>query len=480
MRVLITGATGFLGRALCLRLLRDGHQLKAWSRSPRAVAGALGPEVEACGGDDDALEAALEDVDAVIHLAGEPVLPGRWTGPRKAALVQSRVGLTWRLVRALRALPRRPRALLSASAVGLYGDGGDAVLTEQSPPGQGFLADLCREWEAAARGAEDLGMRVVRLRIGIVLGRDGGALGPLAPLFRFGLGGPQGSGRQFVPWIHLDDAVEAMVRALQDEAVSGPLLLCGPDPVPQAELARALGRALRRPALLPAPAFALRLALGEAATALLEGQRAVPEGLRQLGFRFRFPTLDAALTDLLRDDGAAELRPLRALLDVDEGLPYLRARRPTWELRAAVDVPAPPAAAWGLLSDPAWLGPLTPPSMRMDLDPQARFEVGAPFTHRLRLGPLRLPWTGRFVGIDPGRSFVDVQESGPWGCFWHRHGVEALPGGGARFTDRVLLRPPAGPIGELAMHLDLKARMMSLFAYRTAALRLRFGAPGAA
>ncbi len=192
--------------------------------------------------------------------------------------------------------------LVSGSAVGYYGDRADEVLTEDSAPGSGFLADLCREWEAEARGAEALGLRVVVLRTGVVLGRGGGALEQMLPAFRLGAGGPIGSGRQYLPWIHLHDLTAAILAALDDDRVRGPVNGVAPKPVASRDFAKALGRALRRPAVLPAPAFALRLFFGQAAEVMLASQRAVPAALERLGFPFAFPTLDAALADALADE----------------------------------------------------------------------------------------------------------------------------------------------------------------------------------
>lgn len=307
MRVLITGATGFVGRPLVARLLRGGHEVTAWVRSKEAAARRLGTGVRLVAG--AGLADGVGRADAVVNLAGEPVLPRRWTPARKAALAESRVGTTRALVAAMEAASRRPRALVSASAVGFYGDRGGEPLEETEAAGADFLARLCADWEAAATAARALGVRVAILRIGIVLGRDGGALAPQRPLYKLGLGGPLGSGRQYVSWIHLDDLVEALAIAVEDERYEGPINAVAPNPVPQRELARGLGAALGRPAVLPTPRFALELALGEAAQALLASQRGVPRRLLALGFPFRFPELGPALADVLGPSGARRLEP---------------------------------------------------------------------------------------------------------------------------------------------------------------------------
>ncbi len=242
----------------------------------------------------------------MLNLAGEPVLGSRWTPRHLRALVESRVDATRELVRAMQAAARPAGVLVSASAVGFYGDRGDELLDEESAPGEDFLARLCRDWEAAALAAASGGTRVVALRIGLVLGRGGGALARMLPLFRAGLGGPLGSGRQQQSWIHLRDLVAIILLALEDERLGGPLNATAPSPVSGRELAAALGRALRRPVWLRVPAPALRLALGEGASVLCASQRALPRRLLAHGFRFAFPELAPALAELL--DGAGHSR----------------------------------------------------------------------------------------------------------------------------------------------------------------------------
>ncbi len=305
MHVFLTGGTGFVGRALAQRLRRDGHSVAVWSRSPSSVAGVLGPEIEATGGGDDALRAAVARADAVVNLAGANLFEGRWTVQRKRDLVESRVGLTRRLVHAMAAVERQPAALVSASAVGYYGDRGAEVLDEESPPGGDFLAGLCRDWEDAALRAGDLGVRVATFRIGIVLDPEGGALAKMLPIFRAGLGGRLGGGRQWMSWIHRRDLVELLATAVADDRFRGPFNAVAPAPVTNRELTAALARAVGRAAPFAVPAGALRLGLGEAAGALLASQRVVPGRLCGLEWPFAFPRLDGALAAVL----SGERRP---------------------------------------------------------------------------------------------------------------------------------------------------------------------------
>ncbi len=297
MNILITGATGFVGRRLCEVLSQAGHTIVALSRDPAAARQRI-PSLTAAFSW-DALGEALKNCDAVINLAGETVA-GRWTDAKKRAIHESRIVSTRNLVEGFSKSSSRPKVLISASAIGYYGDRGDEPLREDSPAGSDFLARVCQEWEGEAAKAESLGIRVVRLRIGLVLGPGGGALQAMLPIFRVGLGGPLGSGKQYWSWIHRDDVAGAIVLALEREDLSGPINVTAPQPVRQREFAHTLGRVMRRPAFLPTPAFALKIALGEFSSELLSSKRVIPERLQKAGYRFRFAELEPALRDIVQ------------------------------------------------------------------------------------------------------------------------------------------------------------------------------------
>ena len=285
---LVTGAGGLVGRAL-----GESMTTTALSRRP-PESGGLWWEPEANRVHDDG-----RPLRAVVHLAGEPIAAGRWTRARRSAIETSRIAGTRTLVEWLAAREQRPDVLVSASAVGLYGDRGDEELREDSDRGDGFLADLCVSWEREARRAEDLGVRVVVVRLGVVLSRGAGVLAQLEPIFKLGAGGPVGSGRHWFPWVHRDDVVGALEWALASPRARGVYNLVAPGAVRQVDFARALGRALRRPAFVPTPAFAVRLRFGELADELLlASQRARPARLQSDGYAFRWPDLDTALSDL--------------------------------------------------------------------------------------------------------------------------------------------------------------------------------------
>ena len=296
MNVLVSGSSGLIGSALAPALRRDGHVVRRLRRAPGGGADAASWNPA----DGTFAAGALDGIDAVVHLAGESIAGGRWTAARKARIRDSRAGGTRRLCAALAALDTPPRVLVAASAIGFYGDRGDALLDESAPPGTGFLPEVSRSWEAAAAPALEAGIRVVHLRIGIVLSPAGGALGQMLLPFKLGVGGVLGSGEQYMSWIALDDVVGVVRHALADESLSGPANTVAPRAVTNREFTRTLGRVLRRPAILPAPAFALRIALGEMADALLlASTRVDPAVLRATAFEFRHPELDGALRHVL-------------------------------------------------------------------------------------------------------------------------------------------------------------------------------------
>jgi uncharacterized protein (TIGR01777 family) len=299
IHVLVTGGTGFIGHALIDSLLHGGHRVSVLTRNVAAARARLPESVSAI---DDL--APLEDVDAVVNLAGESLGSGRWTTARKQRFVDSRVNTTRRLVDWMRALSKKPAVLVSGSAIGWYGPRGDEPLDERATPGTDFSARLCQAWETEAMTAEALGVRVCCVRIGVVLGADrgkpGGALKQMLPPFRFGLGGPMGSGRQWMSWVHRDDLVALMRWLIDTPDARGPWNGTAPQPATNADFAAALGHVLHRPALLPMPGLALKLIVGQMAEILLEGQKVLPKRSIDAGFRFRYPVLDQALDEVLK------------------------------------------------------------------------------------------------------------------------------------------------------------------------------------
>ena len=299
--ILITGATGFIGKRLCRVLAKKDAELIVLTRDPERAKEKLpgAAEIKAW----DPLKEipplqAVEQSKAVIHLAGENVA-GRWNEEKKRLIRESRILSTKNLVEALKKAAKRPEVLISASAIGYYGDRGDELLTEDSSLGRGFLADICREWEEEAKRAEDLGIRVVSIRIGIVLGPDGGALKEMLFPFRLGLGGPLASGKQWMAWIHRDDLIGIILHILQNSSVRGTVNGTAPFPVRNREFSKTLGSLLCRPAFFKVPSLVLKLLFGEFAAFLLQSERVVPQAIKDSGYIFQYETLSAALKECL-------------------------------------------------------------------------------------------------------------------------------------------------------------------------------------
>jgi hypothetical protein len=301
MRILVTGATGFVGRRLVEEFHRQGHTLVALSRNPEAAKRSL-PALDEAHRWNPLRELtpadAFRGVEAVVHLAGETVT-GRWTEEKKQSIRDSRVLGTANLVKAMVRLETKPQVMVSASAIGYYGDRGEEELTEDSGPGNDFLAEVCQEWEKEAGKVEWGGVRSARVRVGIVLGAGGGALGAMLLPFKLGAGGPLGSGRQWWSWVHRDDLVALILHLIEHADFSGAVNGTAPAPARQKDFAKVLGRVLWRPAFLPAPAFALKMVLGGFSTELLSSKRVLPTAAPALGFRFRYPQLEGALRQAL-------------------------------------------------------------------------------------------------------------------------------------------------------------------------------------
>ncbi len=307
MRILVIGATGLIGRALCHSLTAGGHTTIALSRSPREPSELAVAEVHQWDYSQGLIPAAaLAGVEAVVNLAGEPIVARRWSDEQKRVIRDSRVAATRNIVESLRSLEEKPGVFVSGSAVGFYGDRGDEELEETSSPGRGFMSEICQEWEREAARAIELGVRVVQVRTGVVLSTEGGALQKMLAPFKLGIGGPLGSGRQWFSWIHIDDIVGVFNHAILSASLAGPANGTAPQPVTNAEFTRELGRVLHRPAFLPVPRVGLRILMGEMSEILFVSQRVVPKATLASGYKFQFPSLAPALDDLLGGSKAAK------------------------------------------------------------------------------------------------------------------------------------------------------------------------------
>lgn len=309
MRAIITGATGFVGK----RLLAQIDEPVVLSRNPERAKESLrnttGREVEVFRWDPAAAapsSAAFQGVEAIFHLAGESVGEGRWTAKKKWRIRESRVAGTQHLIAALKTLDKRPPVLVSASAVGFYGSRGDDILDETASAGIDFLSEVCQAWEAASQSAKGLGVRVVNPRLGVVLGNGGGALAKMLLPFKLGAGGRLGDGKQWMPWVHVDDVVGLLLHAVNHSEIEGPMNVVSPNPSINRDFTRILAAALHRPAIFPAPAFGLKLILGEFAEVLLGSQRVVPRVAERTGYVFRHADLASALQAILHESNGAE------------------------------------------------------------------------------------------------------------------------------------------------------------------------------
>jgi len=448
MKIVITGATGFVGRQITEALLKLGHEVVALSRHPEKAKAQLPLPVTFFAWDSTREvppTEALSNADAVIHLAGENVAT-RWTEKQKKAIYDSRVLGTRNLVAGLqKASVAKPLTFIAASAVGFYGDRGEEKLSEDSPPGQDFLAGVCRDWEAESGKLSLPASRTVIFRMGVVLGHGGGALEKLLPVFKSGMGGPVGSGSQWMSWIHLGDLVAMVLQALQSPSWSGTYHATAPQPTTNQEFSVALGHALHRPSAVKAPAFAIKLMLGEMAAAVLSSQRAYPTRALQEGFVFRFPEVSLAFQDLFTEKKSLQCETLIFKQWLNH----------------------PIERVFSFFSDEKNLEVITPPWLNFQVLKKStpKMGEGTLVDYQLKIHGVPLKWQSRIEKWEPGRGFVDTQVKGPYSVWHHTHSFETL-GKGTLMTDRVFYRLPAGLLGKLLAGRFVKKDVTKIFAYR--------------
>jgi uncharacterized protein (TIGR01777 family) len=462
MKVLLTGATGFLGHAIARNLALRGHDLVILSRDDQRAKKHFPYPADFFQWDAERAappQEAFAGVEGVIHLAGEPVAAKRWTSAQRKRILDSRVLGTRQLWQGIAKARESSGASLlqsfvSASAIGYYGDRGDEALTESAAAGKGFLAQVCTEWE---REIFQLGfdeVRKVAIRIGIVLGREGGALEKLLPIFRSGLGGPVGRGTQWMSWIHLDDLAWAFVEALEQDSYRGPVNAVAPHPVTQAEFARSLGEVLRRPAILPVPSFALQAGMGAMASVVLEGQRVKPEKLLKNGFVFKFRELPGALADLCAPQGDA---------GVDEFFSEQWVNRPVDKI-------------FPFFAEAKNLEALTPPCMGFKVTSMSTPEMGTGtlIDYKLSVHGVPMRWRTLIEDWRLNDSFVDTQLQGPYAKWHHTHTFLPMKGG-TLMRDRVLYRLPLGILGKRLAHWKVRNDIEAIFSYRRKKITELFG-----
>lgn len=449
MKILIAGGTGYVGQKLGQALARAGHEMVVLTRRPHKAQVEMTYPAQLLSWQDleESLKRGALRFDGVINLAGEGIADQRWSEERKQALRDSRVQLTSDLRRIVSLQSQRPSVWLQASAVGIYGDRGDEWLYEMGEQGTGFLADLCRDWEASL--SQDSADRSVIFRIGVVIGQGSGFLRALEPLWQMGAGGVLGSGRQWLSWIHVEDLVEAFMQALGDQKFSGVYNAVSPEPVRNRELTKILSAALRVPALIPTPTFALKLVLGEMAEAVLGSQRVSAHKLTYSGFKFRYGTLQEALGSVY-----GGLEPGEVLVEYSQ---FLSLR---------------PEVVFPFFASEDNLEKITPPYLNFKVlsKSTSEIEVGTRIHYRLKLHGVPLRWRTVIAEWVPGEKFVDMQESGPYQKWHHTHKFERLSGG-TLMTDTVRFKLPLGRLGLAVAGWWVRRDVNGIFSYRKSSIR---------
>ena len=449
MKILVTGGTGFLGTELADELIRKGHELILSTRGLKPSFDPYPAQFVKWPLDKDELAPHLGDIEACIHLMGESVAGKRWTKKRKKEIKFSRITGTQQVVDILRLCPRL-KTFISSSAIGIYGNRLEEELTEQSAEGSGFLASVCKHWEAEAKQLERPDVRTVFLRTGVVFGRGGGFLNEMETLFKNNLGGVIGDGEQFISWIHLQDWIRATIFCL-DNAISGPVNLTAPQPVTNRNFTHTYGELIGQKFYPPVPAFGAKLAMGEMASLALDSQYVLPQKLQNQGFQFQHTDLKAALDDLY------DISDLYN--KVDE---CFQARQ---------YLPMPIEKVFEFFSSEKNLERITPPSVGFNVLNKSteKIEEGTLINYKLKVDGIPIKWQTRIEQWDPPNQFVDTQLIGPYNRWHHTHSFESF-GNGTLMKDKVHFRLPLGCIGRFFGLWKVKRDVRKIFAYRRKAI----------
>ncbi len=449
MKVLVTGATGFVGNKVVKALHKKGHRVNVLTRDVQKAEVRLPHSCQVFHWDPGKQiipQEAFDQVNAVIHLAGENIADGRWTSHKKEQIRDSRVFSTLTLMKGLRESKIKPDALVSASAVGIYGDRKDEILTENSAKDCGWLADVCYQWEKEVAKAQEMGIRTAALRIGVVLGHDGGAMKKILPPFRMALGGNLGDGKQWMSWIHLEDLAEMFVHAIENGNLRGPYNAVSPHPVANKVFTETLAKVLNRPVFFPVPRLVLKIVLGEMSTILLNSQYVSSDRMVNSGFNFRYPVLETALTEICSHS--------------------------CHELEMEQWVPQPLDKTFSFFKKCENLEPLTPEFMHLKIVDQSTEKVmeGTTIDYRLRLHGVPFSWQSRITEWEPNKSFADVQTKGPYSFWHHKHEFEAK-NGGTLLRDFVKYKVPFGIVGDLLAHHFVKKDLENIFSFRRSMIK---------
>ena len=444
MKVMVTGATGFIGNELVKKLNEKGHEIVVLTRNADSARFRIPVHCETVTWDPcrKSLEpSVLKGVDAVINLSGENIADGRWSSERKRELIDSRVYSVRRLVDAISSMDRKPQSFISCSAIGFYGDRGDELLNEAASKGHGFLSDVCQVWEDEILKADDLGVRTVAYRVGMVLGHDGGALNKMLPPFKLGAGGKLGSGSQWMSWIHIKDLVDMLIYAAENPSVDGIYNAVSPNPVKNREFTKTLGQVLKRPTLFPVPKFVLKTILGELSELLLGSQRVDSKKISNTGFEFQYAHLEDALKEVC-------------------GNPYHEIKLEQW-------VPQSVERTFSFFKEARNLEKITPEFLNFKVLNQSTSEIqeGTKINYRLSLHGLPVGWQSKITDWKPDQKFSDIQLKGPYSHWYHTHEFEEK-NGGTLIRDRVLYKVPFGIPGDLVVGRWIRKDLETIFNHR--------------
>jgi uncharacterized protein (TIGR01777 family) len=449
MKIVLTGATGLIGKELSLSLLKSGNEVRAFARKPKDIS--FLPEKQIATWEPGKIKLDLEFIsgnDAVIHLAGSPVADGRWTEERKKEIFDSRVLGTREWAEALTLIPseKRPKVFICASAIGIYGERGDETLGESSSSGSGFLAKVTIAWEKEVEAIQNLGIRVVLLRTGVVLAKSGGALAQMQPVVL-------GDGKQWMSWIHIADEIRLIEFALTNEKVEGALNLTAPNPVDNHDFTHAFAKAVHVPLVLSTPKFAIQAAFGEMSEVVLGSQRVLPEKALATGFQFLYPTISEAFVDLFRD---------RGLIDT--------------YLESAQFVPETLPKVFSFFSLPENLGTLTPEFLEFKILKQstAKIQEGTLIDYRIKVHGVPMTWRTLIKEWNEQKSFVDTQLKGPYTKWHHEHLFYEVKGG-TLIVDRVTYRVPVSIVGKLLLGKFIRKDVDQIFSFRRSKINELFG-----
>ena len=479
MNVIIAGATGFIGSELVSFLRGKGHLVTALVRNPDKASEQLGAGVRllAFGDSDDELATVFEDTDAIVNLTGRPLAPARWSNSKKRDFYESRVGVTERIVSIMENCESPPDVLISASAVGYYGDRGDEEIIEESDIGQGYLSELCDSWEKAALKAQNFGTRVCTLRLGVVLGRESGFLNQLSTPFEMGVGSYVGDGHQWVPWIHYFDLLRIIDFTINDEGIFGPINCTAPNPVTSKNFSKCLAKILGAKFVIGVPSLFLKLVFAEGETVLTNSQNALPDVLLRRNFKFNYEELESALIEECAPVDVSVVKVNSIKQPFDPSLKYSKKlSRADYKIETSVCLAVNSETAFNFFSSPLNLGLATPKWMGFHIteSPDEVIE-GSEFEYKIKLGILPMKWRTEIVKWSPDELFIDYQKRGPYSLWWHQHRIVPEGDSNCRMEDQVFYKVPGWILGRVVHKYLIKNMLVRIFSYRRKVIQMRFG-----